>query len=62
MRIGKKAGMVNMETFTDGHPLLVRVTIGGVEAQVGVEDLHDLRYCADRMIKQVDEHEARRRR
>lgn len=56
--IKQSAGMIAVEAYTDGHPITANLHLqrGGSEAHLrglGVNDLHDLRYCVDRVLAQL---------
>ena len=51
MRIVKQAGRFELEHYTDGHPHWTEVYLdGGSLGKFAPEDLHDLRFCIDRML------------
>jgi len=58
--IEQTAGSVGVRVFTDGWPRWPQIEIdtqsgqGVVSCQVGVEYLHDLRFCIDRVLAQLD--------
>lgn len=55
MAIEQKAGEIEIVAHTDGSPIWVNVKIGRTEADLlNVSDLHDLRYCIDRVLKQLE--------
>lgn len=54
----QSAGRCTVRAYTDGWPIWPEIEItanNGVvhEVRVGVEDLHDLRYCIDRVLAQL---------
>jgi hypothetical protein len=58
MKVEQKAGRVGVCVFTDGSPLLPVITIRKsngelIEARVSMAELHDLRYCVDRVLAQL---------
>jgi hypothetical protein len=65
MMLMQKAGDIQLRTFTDGYPLRIELTVTDYRdnppVTLDVDGLHDLRYCIDRLLAKVDEHEKRRR-
>lgn len=59
-RITQTCGNVRIDVHTGGHPLWPEIEIdtqsgqGVVNARVDVSYLHDLRYCIDRVLSQID--------
>ena len=56
--IRQTAGNCSIEVYTDGWPLFPELTITGlngdvVSVRVMTGDLHDLRYCIDRVLSQL---------
>lgn len=63
MKIEQTAGNFSFRTYTDGYPLRIemRSEVDSFFSTLSVADLHDLRYCADRMLAQLPpENEGRR--
>jgi len=56
MKIEQKAGKFSIETWTDGAPMWVVIERDGerIAGLLQLSDLHDLRYCCDRMIVQME--------
>lgn len=59
MKIEQQAGSCRIEVYTDGSPLWPEVSIIGANgsenvSRVRVKDLHDLRYCIDRVLAQIE--------
>lgn len=60
MTIKQKAGDIEITAYTDGYPIQIVVRlhagqIDGVDYRLSVNDLHDLRYCVDRVLAQLQE-------
>ncbi len=60
-RIEQSAGGAMVSVYTDGSPLWPDVSITQangqvITARVAVNDLHDLRYCIDRVLAQLGPH------
>ncbi|WP_343546763.1 hypothetical protein [Sphingobium yanoikuyae] len=60
MAITQKAGEIEITAYTDGHPVQIYVRlhagqIDSVDYRLSVNDLHDLRYCVDRVLAQLQE-------
>lgn len=51
MKIEQTAGSIKVTGYTDGWPLSFTVEAPN---RVGIEDLHDLRYCIDRVLHQAE--------
>ena len=56
--IRQTAGACMIEVYTDGYPLFPQITIKQPNSDVvvsrgSVADLHDLRYCIDRVLAQI---------
>lgn len=54
----QSAGRCRIRVYTDGSPLWSEIEIeanNGTmhEVRIGVEELHDLRYCIDRVLQQL---------
>lgn len=58
MKIEQAAGQdIRAVCFTDGAPLATSLFIGNQTVrQLSMNDLHDLRYCVDRMIARLEPH------
>jgi DNA-directed RNA polymerase subunit N (RpoN/RPB10) len=61
MRIEQSAGSFVMITYTDGAPVTTQLTVNDgslhrsdTQLRLSLNDLHDLRYCCDRMIAQIE--------
>lgn len=65
MKIAQSAGRVSIEGWTEGYPLFVNLCIGEDTDRylhrISLNDLHDLRYCVDRVLAQVGQYAAARR-
>lgn len=58
MKIEQTAGRCGVEVYTDGTPFWPEITIEAnngevVEVRVSVAELHNLRYCIDRVLAQL---------
>jgi hypothetical protein len=58
MRIAQRAGRVAVEVFTDGAPLWPEIEIEAnngeaFRVRISTNELHDLRYCVDRVLAQL---------
>lgn len=56
----KEVGRVALSTWLDGHPRWTKLEFKDHSIQsMQPEDLRDLRYAIDRLLAQIDEHDAR---
>ncbi|PHP18772.1 hypothetical protein CG471_16015 [Sphingobium sp. IP1] len=60
MTIKQKAGDIEFTAYTDGYPIQIVARlhagqIDSVDYRLSVNDLHDLRYCVDRVLAQLQE-------
>jgi hypothetical protein len=58
--IGQGAGRVEIKAYTDGSPISIVLYVTAnngerVEVRVWEDVLHDLRYCIDRVLAQIDQ-------
>jgi len=55
MRIAKQSGRFELQHYTGGYPLWTEVYLdGGSLGKFDPEDLHDLKYCIERMLIRIE--------
>lgn len=60
MKVQQRAGNCHLEVYLEGSPLWPTLTLTKlngerVEARLSMEDLHDLRYCVERVLTMVSQ-------
>jgi hypothetical protein len=52
-KIEQTAGRSSVVVYTDGYPLCPEITVGDANYRGSVADLHDLKYCIERVLANI---------